>query len=136
MKKTRKFCVDNVVSTNDLKENESILKKLWDYMTLEQREVWGKCKQVICGPFGSGKTILIQYKVAELASSDEEVMVIVPHHLMPGYDEFFKQMSNIELCSVEQFSKILKITKRKQTANMFLLMSYFGHIMYIWPYVH
>jgi len=71
------------------RQGESITKKEWFYLTPEQCAAWNERNQIICGPFGSGKTILIQCKAVELARSGKEVMVIVPYHLVPQYEKFF-----------------------------------------------
>jgi len=62
-----------------------------------------KNKQVICGPYGLGKTVLIQHKAYELASSGEEVMIIVPHHLVPLYEEFFQEQKMQNFIHLKSF---------------------------------
>ena len=85
-------------------------KVTWLYLTPEQCGAWKKCKQVICGTYGCGKTILLQCKAMTLARSDHRVLVIVPLHLKPVYEKFFTDNlqrtefeKNIKLFSVEQF---------------------------------
>lgn len=57
---------------------KALLCKLWKYnMTLEQSEVWNKERQVIYGPYGSGKTVLIQCKGADLALSNGNVLPLI-----------------------------------------------------------
>jgi len=78
------------------------------YLTPDQSIAWKKSKQVICGPYGCGKTILLQCKAMELARHDHKVLVIVPNHLKQVYQNFFdknlsKKCSNINLFSVEEF---------------------------------
>ena len=59
-------------------------------MTPEQSEVWSKKKQIICGPYGSGKTVLIQCKAANLALAGENILIILPFHLIMEYKKFFE----------------------------------------------
>lgn len=103
-----------------------ILQKVWDYITLEQWEVWKKNKQVICGPFGSGKTVLIQCKAATLACSQEKVLVIVPHHLVANYKEYFKEVKLddwkfITLISITDFYRsFLEYEKLTKSRHVFI----------------
>ena len=81
----------------------------WLYLTPEQCGAWKKRKQVICGTYGCGKTVLLQCKAMTLARSEHAVLVIVPLHLKPVYKKFFtdtlqtNEIKNIELLSVEDF---------------------------------
>ena len=94
---------------NNVKQLKFVCKCL--YLTPEQCNIWDRCKQVISGPYGSGKTILLQCKAMELARGGHAVLVIVPLHLKPAYEKFFadnlkeKKRNNIEVFSVEEFCK-------------------------------
>ena len=85
-----------------------ILQKVWDYITLEQCKVWNGNKQVICGPYGSGKTVLIQCKAATLACCGQHVLVIVPHHLIENYWNFFEEVVEPK-CNKNEFIKLISI---------------------------
>ena len=58
------------------------------YLTPEQHNAWQRRKQVICGPYGCGKTILVQCKAITLARNKCKVLVIVPLHLKQVYKNF------------------------------------------------
>ena len=74
-----------------VRENNGTLVKECIYLTPEQCRVWHEERQVICGPFGNGKTLLLQCKAARLANDGESVLVIVPLYLIPGYKKFFEE---------------------------------------------
>ena len=78
-----------IVST----DKKSVLHQFWKYMTSEQRDVWTKKRQIISGPYGSGKTVLIQCKAADCALSGENVLVILPTHLTTSYKSFFNNVN-------------------------------------------
>ena len=102
------------------------------YLTPEQCRVWHKERQVICGPFGSGKTVLIQCKAAHLANDGESVLVIVPLHLIPGYKKFFEETvmkdSKPQLISrVELYEHFDKYKTSAQSSHVFI-------DELLWPY--
>ena len=86
-------CRTRIVSTDET----SVLHKFWKYMTSEQSEVWNKERQIIYGPYGSGKTVLIQCKAADLALSGENVLIILPTHLMTSYENFFSTYASSDV---------------------------------------
>ena len=90
--KNPKICMGNPYKriSKATTEYKSLLKKEMDYITMDQSEVWTKHRQIIYGPYGSGKTVLAKCKAADLARSDEKVLVIVPCHLKKVYEKFFK----------------------------------------------
>lgn len=110
-----------------------VLEKKWLYLTPEQCQVWKKEKQVICGPYGSGKTLLLQCKAAALACMGEQVLVIVPFHLVEGYKKFFNdniavESSNLKLVSKEEFCEHFDYCKR---------LAWSSHVFVdelLWPY--
>ena len=67
-----------IIPTDRITESGSTLRKLWEYVKSEQAEVWEGKHQVIYGPYGSGKTVLIQCKAADLANSGGKVLIILP----------------------------------------------------------
>ena len=52
---------------------------------------------MIHGPYGSGKTVLIQCKAAILAYDGQNVLIVVPSHLKVWYKNFLKESGLIEL---------------------------------------
>ena len=114
------------------RENNGTLVEECIYLTPEQCEIWHKERQVICGPFGSGKTVLIQCKAARLANDGESVLVIVPLHLIPGYKKFFektvKKDSKPQLISrVELYEHFDKYKSLAQSSHVFI-------DELLWPY--
>ena len=76
-------------------EEGSVLHSVWKHMTSEQYEVWIKERQVIYGPYGSGKTVLIQCKAADLALSGQNVFILLPtHQLVTSYKIFFDRLNS------------------------------------------
>ena len=97
------------------------------YLTPEQHEIWNKPKQVICGPYGCGKTILLQCKAMILARCDNAVLVIVPLHLKAVYEKFFAdnldeyKIMNVKLYSVEEFyNKFDDFKKLAKASHVFV----------------
>ena len=115
-----------------VRENNGTLVKECIYLTPEQCRVWHEERQVICGPFGSGKTVLIQCKAARLANDDESVLVIVPLHLIPRYEKFFeetvKKDSKLQLISrVELYEHFDEYKTLAQSSHVFI-------DELLWPY--
>ena len=113
------------------RENKGTLVEECIYLTPEQCRVWHKERQVICGPFGSGKTVLIQCKAACLANDGESVLVIVPLHLIPRYKKFFEETvkdSKLQLISVvELYGHFNKYKTLAQSRHVFV-------DELLWPY--
>ena len=96
---TQKYQSQYMKKTNNPEKpydpDSAILQNVWEHITFEQCSIWeGKKHQVICGPLGSGKTVLIQCKAATLACHDisersKNVLVIIPNHLKVKYQNFF-----------------------------------------------
>lgn len=102
--------IQRVIPTEDLET--SVLQDVWKYITPDQHKVWNNenRKQIIFGPYGSGKTILIQCKAADLALSGKNVLVIVPtDHLMTKYKVFFDKHVRAKNKSQEVYVKIIII---------------------------
>ena len=72
--------------------------------------MWKGNKQVICGPYGSGKTVLIQCKAATLACCGQHVLVIVPHHLVKSYSDILKEIIKPEE-NYDKFITLISIRK-------------------------
>lgn len=80
------------------KEDASILARQFMFLNEEQLEVWkGEEKQLICGPAGTGKTILIQHKALECAKRNEKVVIFVPAILGKLYEKFFSSNKILSL---------------------------------------
>ena len=101
-------------TVDELGPRPSVLKDKWKCITLEQCNVWMKEKQVIYGSYGSGKTVLIQCKAADLARSRQKVLVIVPFHLIVVYKKFFEEHV-IEI----NIKKYILLISRSQFYNKF-----------------
>ena len=72
------------------KASLAMLAKQFMFLNSEQLEIWeGPLHQVISGPAGCGKTILLQFKALECAQRNEKVVVVVPTPLDKLYTEFF-----------------------------------------------
>ena len=68
-----------------------ILAKQFMFLNPEQHRIWnGPRRQFFCGVYGSGKTILLQFKALECAQKGEEVVVMVPPQLTELYNDFFE----------------------------------------------
>ena len=129
------FCKEKVkvCSTSEAAADTAILQKKWLYLTPEQCEVWRRDKQVICGPYGCGKTLLLQCKAAILACNGQPVLVVVPHHLVAGYKKFFEdnvppERSNLKLVSKEEFCKCF---------DHYKMLAQSSHVFVdelLWPY--
>ena len=114
------------------RENKGTLVEECIYLTPEQCTVWHKERQVICGPFGSGKTVLIQCKAAHLANDGESVLVIVPLHLIPGYKKFFEE-------TVKKDSKLQLISRVElhRHFDTYKTLAQSSHVFVdelLWPY--
>ena len=101
-------------------------KKEWLYFTPEQCEVWKKQKQVICGPYGCGKTLLLQSKATAFAISGEDVLVVVPSHLLVMYKNYFQnnhvdKKDNLKLISKREFyAEFEHYIKIAQSSHLFV----------------
>ncbi|XP_055345289.1 uncharacterized protein LOC129593127 isoform X2 [Paramacrobiotus metropolitanus] len=63
------------------------------FLNVEQLEVWyGGEQQFICGPAGTGKTILLQYKCLELLQKNDKhkAVIIAPPSLADQYKKFLQ----------------------------------------------
>ena len=126
--------VIKVSCTSEVISDVNILTRKWLYLTPEQCETWKKQKQVICGPYGCGKTLLLQCKAATLACSGQSVLVIVPSHLKAGYKKFFEENvsvenSKLQLISGGDFYKSFDYYKTiAQSSHVFV-------DELLWPYV-
>ena len=108
-------------------EKKSILARQFVFLNEEQLAVWrGEEKQLICGPAGTGKTILIQHKALECVKRNEKVVIFVPTILGKLYKEFFSsngilflhfnykrdsqnfKQNSLKDCSFEFFKKFLR----------------------------
>ena len=102
--KTKVTIKKRIIPTSNIPESTSVLRKLWDYVTYEQFKVWNTERQVIFGPYGSGKTVLIQCKAADLANSGEKVIIILPSHLITKYRVFFELHKNQKVTIEERIN--------------------------------
>lgn len=85
-----------IIPTHTITETTSVLQKIWKFVTQEQSEVWRKKQQKIYGPYGSGKTVLIQCKAADLACDGEKVFILLPtDHLIIKYKTFFESLKHM-----------------------------------------
>ena len=119
VKKLKAIRRTRIVST----DKKSTLHKFWKYMTSEQSNVWNKEKQIIYGPYGSGKTVLIQCKAADLALKGENVLIILPTHLMISYKNFFSNhmhaSSNVTINGIsEETSSELRASIEREWSNI------------------
>ena len=104
MQKIKGATAKRIIETDKITKEGSVLRKLWKNITFEQYDVWKTKRQIIFGPYGSGKTELIQCKAADLANSDEKVLIILPtDQLITKYLTFFKKF--VDKSKVEKIEK-------------------------------
>ena len=81
----------DVVKKTANEQELRILAKQFMFLNPEQQRIWnGPRRQFFCGVYGSGKTILIQFKALECAQNGEKVVVMVPPQLTHLYNDFFE----------------------------------------------
>lgn len=83
-----------ILKTADRPGNGALAEELV-FLTGEQLCIWkGEPIQVIIGPPGSGKTILLQHRALECARKGGKVIVLVPSPLAKLYKAFFAKQSD------------------------------------------
>ena len=123
--------------TNIEWEDKRTVVKEHIYLTPKQWEIWDQDRQVICGPLGSGKTMLLQWKAAFLAKENKKsVLVIVPLHLKPRYMKFFKDRlsedskKKLQLISrVELYEDFDKYKAKAESSHVFI-----DELLWLYPH--
>lgn len=89
-------------------------------LSQEQYKAWNQKRQVIYGPYGSGKTKLIQYKVVNLAFNGDKVLIILPtdclvrKYKMFSHDYFVQKGFQSQKSDVTQTKYVSRARKKKK----------------------